>query len=131
MKTFAAAVLVVGAMIVSVLLLVEGQIKSIQANAKEAKGYSAWAALPPTDENGVASQATFQIMDDQEGSVMLSIERPAMTVTIHGDTDSGEPLAVIHPDGFIELGGDPNEAAHRFWAAVTATMPTCYKEESF
>ena len=48
-----------------------------------------------------------------------------MGIVINGKSADGKPIVVIHPDGRVDLNGDPNEAARQFWTAVSKHMPAC------
>lgn len=71
----------------------------------------------------------FLIVDDGEMSQpALVINRQGyelMDIVIYGKGVSGKPIVVIHPDGRVDLNGDPNEAAQQFWTAVSKYMPRC------
>jgi hypothetical protein len=67
-------------------------------------------------EDGVALPppiATFERIDSTEDYVL----------TITGG--QSPPLAIIHPDGTVILGGSPNRAARAFWDAVGRLTPIC------
>lgn len=140
MKTGFAILVIVIAIAVAVLLLVEGQVKRVTTHTSRPQTWGdqvAQAAKPEVEWRSVmgapgADEHSFQLYDDsgEQPQTLLSIARPEMTITIHGDVGDGKPLAVIHPTGRVELNanGDLNEAATRFWQAVALLMPECYKE---
>lgn len=124
-------VIIIGALVlislVVITLAVQDQIADMESASKKR------AAIEEQDQREWKARGndfTFELMDDSSSQTLMSIARPAMTITIHGNVPGGEPLAVIYPNGRVELNanGDINEAATRFWQAVSLTMPECYKE---
>lgn len=64
------------------------------------------------------------IGDKTEGAAMANAENLSIDVKVEVlggfqiADNTGKKLAVIHPDGNVELFGDVNEAAMQFWTIV-------------
>lgn len=78
--------------------------------ARTMTGFACVAATPPTSALTEFTPDIPPLLDDP-AQYLLQINRP-----------SGHILVLVHPDGSVELYGNPNEAARIFWSAMAGEM---------
>ena len=88
------------------------------------------AIFADVNENALAAEAPtvtppkLEFSSDSKfaGAASVMAVSPALSnIIIYAG--GSKPVATIHPDGTVELGGTPNEAARAFWHAVELMFP--------